>query len=84
MSAYRMLSFSNAILLVIAAILLIRTVRSYHNVEKQKKSSWTWLIILYGPITGLIYIWKIDPTFEKTNEMNITNNGSQNRKNERD
>jgi hypothetical protein len=59
---------------IIQMILLIRKLWSFKNIEKSKKSEWTWLLILFNPITSLIFIWKRVDEFEELNNHAIPNN----------
>jgi hypothetical protein len=60
MKTYYILSLTIKALLIIQTVILIVRVWSYKNVSKSIKTNWTWLLILFGIITSLIYIWKKD------------------------
>jgi len=60
MKIYYILSLTIKALLIIQTVILIVRVWSYKNVSKSIKTNWTWLLILFGIITSLIYIWKKD------------------------
>ena len=54
-------------LTILQLVILIRKLWSFKNLEKSKKSDWTWLLILFNSITSLIFIWKRVDEFEELN-----------------
>lgn len=48
-------------------IILIRKLWSFKNIDKSKKTDWTWLLLLFTTVTSLIFIWKKADEFEKLN-----------------
>lgn len=54
-------------LTIIQLIVLIRKLWSFKNLEKSKKSFWTWILILFNSIASLIFIWKRVDAFEELN-----------------
>jgi len=57
-------------LTILQLVILIRKLWSFKNLEKSKKSDWTWLLILFNSITSLIFIWKRVDEFEELNNKN--------------
>ena len=47
---------------------LIYRLWGYKNINKEKKTEWTFLLIVFNFITCLIYIWKKDDHFELMNQ----------------
>jgi hypothetical protein len=60
MKTYYILTLTIKALLIIQIVILIVRVWSYKNISKSIKINWTWLLLLFGIITSLIYIWKKD------------------------
>jgi hypothetical protein len=54
-------------LTILQLVILIRKLWSFKNLEKSRKSNWTWLLILFNSITSLIFIWKRVDEFEELN-----------------
>ncbi len=52
---------------IIQIIILIRKLWSFKNIEKSKKTEWTWLLILFTMLTSVIFIWKKVDEFDKLN-----------------
>ena len=57
------------VLTITQLIILIRRLWSFKNLEKSKKSFWTWILILLNPITVLVFIWKKVDEFEELNNL---------------
>ncbi|MDX1446968.1 hypothetical protein [Lishizhenia sp.] len=60
-------------LTILQLVILIRKLWSFKNLEKSKKSDWTWLLILFNSITSLIFIWKRVDEFEELNNKKEPN-----------
>lgn len=56
-------------------IILIRRLWNFKNTDSSKKSTWTWLMILFNAVTALIYIWKIDDQMTRENKNTVPNKG---------
>ena len=52
---------------------LIYRLWSYKNIVREKKSEWTFLLIIFNVITCLIYIWQKDDQFESKNNQTAIN-----------
>ncbi|RZS92004.1 hypothetical protein [Aquimarina brevivitae] len=63
----------NGIILIQISYLIYR-LWTYKNVEKDKKTMWTVLLVIFNLITSLIFIWKKDNEFEQLNINNAPNN----------
>ncbi len=57
----------NSLLLIQLGYLIYR-LWGYKNVDKEKKSEWTFFLIVFNVIACLIYIWKKDGQFELMNQ----------------
>lgn len=62
-------------LTLIQLVILIRKLWSFKNVERPKKSNWTWMLILFSSISSLIFIWKKVDEFEALNNGTVSNRG---------
>jgi len=60
-------------LTIIQLVVLIRKLWSFKNLEKSKKSDWTWILILFSLISSLIFIWKKVDEFEEINHKTLPN-----------
>tara|TARA_R110002124_G_scaffold186179_2_gene353713 strand:- start:160 stop:507 length:348 start_codon:yes stop_codon:yes gene_type:complete len=60
-------------LTILQLVILIRKLWSFINLEKSKKTNWTWLLILFNSITSLIFIWKRVDEFEEINNKKTPN-----------
>jgi|TARA_B110000902_G_scaffold156768_2_gene179801 uncharacterized membrane protein len=60
-------------LTIIQLIFLIRKLWSFKNLDKSKKSDWTWILILFSSIASLIFIWKRVDEFEEINNKTVPN-----------
>ncbi len=58
-------------LILIQLVFLLYRLWSYKNIEKEKKSAWTFLLIAFNVVTSLIYIWQKDDQFESMNQKTI-------------
>lgn len=58
-------------LILIQLVFLLYRLWSYKNLEKEKKSAWTFLLIAFNVVTSLIYIWQKDDQFESMNQKKI-------------
>jgi heme/copper-type cytochrome/quinol oxidase subunit 4 len=61
-------------LTIIQLIFLIKKLWSFKNLEKSKKSEWTWILILFSSISSLIFIWNKVDEFEVLNKNTISSN----------
>lgn len=59
---------------IIQLVVLLRKLWSFKNLEKSKKSEWTWALILFNLIASLIYIWKRLDQHEELNNKAILDN----------
>ena len=55
-------------LTILQLVILIKKLWSFKNLEKTKKTEWTWLLILFSSISALIFLWKRVDEFEETNK----------------
>ena len=62
-------------LTILQLVILIRKLWSFKNLEKSKKTDWTWLLIIFNSITSLISLWKRVDEFEELNNKKGSNNG---------
>lgn len=71
MTTYYIWTISINVMILTTMTILIRRLWSFKNVDKSKKTKWTWLMILFNSVTTLIYIWKIDDklTIESRNAV---------------
>ena len=63
-------------LTIIQVIVLIRKLWSFKNLEKSKKSNWTWILIVFNSISSLIFIWEKVDLFEEIDTKIINNDYS--------
>lgn len=68
MDAYYIQVGTLQVLTILQLGILMRKLWSYKNVEKSKKTHWTWLLILFNSIAALIFIWKGVDEFEEVNQ----------------
>jgi hypothetical protein len=61
-------------LTIIQLVILIKKLWSFKNLEKSRKSDWTWILILFNSIASLIFIWKRVDEFAEKNESTVPNN----------
>ena len=61
-------------LTILQIAILIRKLWSFKNLEKSKKTDWTWLLIIFNSITSLIFLWKRVDEFEELNNKKVPNN----------
>ncbi len=61
-------------LTILQLVILIRKLWSFKNLERSKKSNWTWILILFNPISILIFIWKKVDHFEELNNDKMVEN----------
>lgn len=62
-------------LTILQIAILIRKVWSFKNLERSRKSNWTWILILFNQIFCLIFIWKTVDEFEALNNNTVPENG---------
>ena len=53
---------------IIQLVILLRKLWSFKNLEKSRKTDWTWILILFNSIASLIFIWKRVDEFEELNK----------------
>ena len=58
----------NGLILIQIGYLIYR-LWSYKSIDKEKKTMWTVLLLIFNSISSLIYIWKKDNEFEKLNKQ---------------
>lgn len=58
---WNVLNTTISLLLLIAFITLLVRIWKFKKTPRETKIMWTVLIMLFTPIFGIIYIWKIDP-----------------------
>ena len=63
----------NGLILLQIAFLIYRLWK-YKNVAKEKKNTWTALLLIFNFISSLIYIWKKDEEFNELNNKNTVHN----------
>ncbi len=64
---YYILMWSRFTIQLLVAIILIRRVWSYKNIERKRKWNWTWFFVFMGNIAVLFYVWGQDGVFLKEN-----------------
>ena len=55
-------------LIILQLVILIKKLWSFKNLEKTRKTEWTWLLILFSSISALIFLWKRVDEFEEINK----------------
>lgn len=66
---YIQMGIINGLTLSVSIFLLVRIWR-FKNIERSRKFGWTFLILFFGNLVALIYIWKKDADFVRDNELN--------------
>jgi hypothetical protein len=66
---YIQMGIINALTLSVSIFLIVRIWR-FKNIDRSRKSGWTFLILFFGNLVALIYIWKKDADFARDNELN--------------
>jgi len=54
---------------------LIYKLWNYKNIDKDKKTMWTVLLVIFNCIASLIFIWKKDKEFEQIDKNTVHNIG---------
>jgi len=54
--------------------ILIKKLWSFKNLDKQTRSNWAGLLIIFNSISSLIFIWKKVDEFSKINNTSFDNN----------
>jgi len=57
------LQVSNLVIMVV----LLRKLWSFKHIERSKKTEWTWLLILFPPVSSVIFVWKSVDRFRDLN-----------------
>ena len=57
----------NGLILIQIAYLIYR-LWSFKNIDKDKKTMWTVLLVIFNCVASLIFIWKKDNEFEQLNK----------------
>ncbi|PIB27880.1 hypothetical protein [Maribacter sp. 4G9] len=58
---------------------LIHRLWSFKNIQKEKKTNWTLLLVIFNVVTSLIFIWKKYSEFEQHDKYSLSSEESSNK-----
>jgi len=65
------------VLVTVQFVIIMRKLWSFRNLEKSKKTEWTVMLLIFNPISSLIFIWRKVDQLEENNNT-VPNSGSSN------